>query len=110
MLLFSGGARQTLRPKTVAFPHAAGLARSHGSTVVGTPLAAASNSGGGAPNPRAQAIYRRHGFVAVRTAQVEDGVWEIRMVRRSFPLVSVDSSHRRCESENAAAGPAAHRS
>ena len=33
------------------------------------------------PNPRAQAFYRRHGFVADGTAQVEDGVREIRMVR-----------------------------
>jgi GNAT superfamily N-acetyltransferase len=34
------------------------------------------------PNPRAQAFYRKHGFVADGTAQVEDGVREIRMVRR----------------------------
>lgn len=33
------------------------------------------------PNPRAQAFYRRHGFVADGTTQVEDGVREIRMVR-----------------------------
>ncbi len=33
------------------------------------------------PNPRAQAFYRRHGFVADGTAQVEGGVREIRMVR-----------------------------
>jgi ribosomal protein S18 acetylase RimI-like enzyme len=33
------------------------------------------------PNPRAQAFYRKHGFVADGTAQVEDGVREIRMVR-----------------------------
>ncbi|MGJ3224791.1 N-acetyltransferase family protein [Micromonospora aurantiaca (nom. illeg.)] len=33
------------------------------------------------PNPRAQAFYRKHGFVADRTAQVEDGVREIRMIR-----------------------------
>ena len=39
------------------------------------------------PNPRAQAFYRRHGFVADGTAQVEDGVREIRMVR--------DVQHRR---------------
>ena len=30
------------------------------------------------PNPRAQAFYRKHGFVADGTAQVEDGVREIR--------------------------------
>ncbi|MGV9373644.1 N-acetyltransferase family protein [Micromonospora tulbaghiae] len=33
------------------------------------------------PNPRAQAFYRRHGFVADGTTQVQDGVREIRMVR-----------------------------
>ena len=33
------------------------------------------------PNPRAQAFYRKHGFVADGAAQVEDGVREIRMVR-----------------------------
>jgi GNAT superfamily N-acetyltransferase len=33
------------------------------------------------PNPRAQAFYGKHGFVADGTAQVEDGVREIRMVR-----------------------------
>ena len=35
----------------------------------------------GDPNPRAQAFYRKHGFVADGTGQVEDGVREIRMVR-----------------------------
>lgn len=33
------------------------------------------------PNPRAQAFYRKHGFVADGAVQVEDGVPEIRMVR-----------------------------
>ena len=33
------------------------------------------------PNPRAQAFYRKHGFVADGTIQVDDGVREIRMVR-----------------------------
>ena len=33
------------------------------------------------PNPRAQAFYRKHGFVADGTAQVEHGVREILMVR-----------------------------
>jgi GNAT superfamily N-acetyltransferase len=33
------------------------------------------------PNPRAQAFYRKHGFAADGTAQVADGVREIRMVR-----------------------------
>lgn len=35
------------------------------------------------PNPRAQAFYRKHGFVADGTEQVEDGLREIRMVRRA---------------------------
>ncbi|WP_347354920.1 GNAT family N-acetyltransferase [Intrasporangium sp.] len=33
------------------------------------------------PNPRAQAFYRKHGFVADGTAQLDDGVREIRMIR-----------------------------
>jgi L-amino acid N-acyltransferase YncA len=33
------------------------------------------------PNPRAQAFYRKHRFVADGTVRVEDGVREIRMVR-----------------------------
>ena len=33
------------------------------------------------PNPRAQAFYRKHGFVADGKAQVEDGVREVLMVR-----------------------------
>ena len=33
------------------------------------------------PNPRAQAFYLKHGFVADGAAQVEGGVREIRMVR-----------------------------
>jgi ribosomal protein S18 acetylase RimI-like enzyme len=33
------------------------------------------------PNPRAQAFYRKHGFVADGTSQVDDGIREIRMVR-----------------------------
>jgi GNAT superfamily N-acetyltransferase len=33
------------------------------------------------PNPRAQAFYRKHGFVADGAAQVEGGVREVRMVR-----------------------------
>jgi GNAT superfamily N-acetyltransferase len=33
------------------------------------------------PNPRAQAFYRKHGFVPDGTAQAEDGVRSIRMVR-----------------------------
>lgn len=33
------------------------------------------------PNPRAQAFYRKRGFVADGVEQVEDGVREIRMVR-----------------------------
>jgi predicted GNAT family N-acyltransferase len=37
------------------------------------------------PNPRAQAFYRKHGFVADGTTQVERGVREIRMVRGTQP-------------------------
>jgi GNAT superfamily N-acetyltransferase len=33
------------------------------------------------PNPRAQAFYRKHGFVPDGISQVEDGVREIHMVR-----------------------------
>jgi ribosomal protein S18 acetylase RimI-like enzyme len=33
------------------------------------------------PNPRAQAFYRKHGFVADGAVQVADGVRELRMVR-----------------------------
>lgn len=35
------------------------------------------------PNPRAQAFYRKHGFIADGTSQVEFGVREIRMVRNA---------------------------
>jgi len=38
------------------------------------------------PNPRAQAFYRKHGFVADGIAQVEGGVREIRMVRGRRPM------------------------
>jgi L-amino acid N-acyltransferase YncA len=41
------------------------------------------------PNPRAQAFYRKHGFVADGTAQVEGGVREIRMVRGTDETLSV---------------------
>ena len=34
------------------------------------------------PNPRAQAFYRKHGFAPDGASKVEDGVREIRMVRR----------------------------
>ncbi|MDR6907738.1 GNAT superfamily N-acetyltransferase [Agromyces sp. 3263] len=37
------------------------------------------------PNPRAQAFYRKHGFVPDGVAQVDEGVREIRMVRRARP-------------------------
>jgi GNAT superfamily N-acetyltransferase len=40
------------------------------------------------PNPRAQAFYRKHGFVADGTVQFEDGVQEIRMVRDGQELRS----------------------
>src|SRR4051812_35181757 len=38
---------------------------------------------GADPNPRAQAFYRKHGFVADGTAQVEGGVREIRIRARA---------------------------
>ena len=37
------------------------------------------------PNPRAQAFYRKHGFVPDGTSKVEDGIPEIRMVRARPP-------------------------
>jgi ribosomal protein S18 acetylase RimI-like enzyme len=45
------------------------------------------------PNPRAQAFYRKHGFAADGTAQFEDGVREIRMVRSVQPS-GTGRSHR----------------
>ena len=33
------------------------------------------------PNPRAQAFYRKHGFVPDGTVQIDDGLREIRMIR-----------------------------
>lgn len=36
------------------------------------------------PNPRAQAFYRKHGFVADGAIKVDDGVTEIRMLRRGI--------------------------
>jgi GNAT superfamily N-acetyltransferase len=33
------------------------------------------------PNPRAQAFYRKHGFVADGTVHIADGVREVRMIR-----------------------------
>jgi ribosomal protein S18 acetylase RimI-like enzyme len=33
------------------------------------------------PNPRAQAFYRKHGFIPDGTVQIDDGLREIRMVR-----------------------------
>jgi GNAT superfamily N-acetyltransferase len=63
------------------------LAADHGTGVGRALLEAVVNPGEPAalwvadPNPRAQAFYRKQGFVADGTAQVEDGVREIRMVR-----------------------------
>ncbi|MBO1756554.1 GNAT family N-acetyltransferase [Allobranchiibius sp. CTAmp26] len=34
------------------------------------------------PNPRAQAFYRKHGFLPDGASSTEDGIQEIRMVRR----------------------------
>lgn len=48
------------------------------------------------PNPRAQAFYRKHGFVADGTAQVEGGVLEIRMVRAEHvERFAVEGEHLR---------------
>lgn len=47
------------------------------------------------PNPRAQAFYRKHGFVRDGVVQVEDGVREIRMVRApSVPAAAANDSIR----------------
>jgi ribosomal protein S18 acetylase RimI-like enzyme len=45
------------------------------------------------PNARAQTFYRKHGFVADGTAQVEGGVREIRMVR-GLQHSAAPSDHR----------------
>lgn len=37
------------------------------------------------PNPRAQAFYRKHGFMAEGTTKVEDGVREVLMIRGPQP-------------------------
>ena len=39
------------------------------------------------PNPRAQAFYGKHGFIADGAVQVEDGVREVRMVRAASHLI-----------------------
>lgn len=63
------------------------LAAHHGSGAGGALLDAVVNPGDAVglwvadPNPRAQACYRRHGFVAEGASKVEHGVREIRMVR-----------------------------
>jgi ribosomal protein S18 acetylase RimI-like enzyme len=44
------------------------------------------------PNPRAQAFYRKHGFVPDGTARAEDGVREIRMVRDMQHSAAMDSA------------------
>ena len=46
------------------------------------------------PNPRAQAFYRKRGFGADGTAQVDNGVREIRMVRGVKPPTSCSRSSR----------------
>ena len=35
----------------------------------------------GDPNPRAQAFYRKHGFVPDGTVKIDDGIRELRMLR-----------------------------
>jgi ribosomal protein S18 acetylase RimI-like enzyme len=63
------------------------FAADHGTGAGGSLLEAVVDPGESAalwvadPNPRAQAFYRKHGFVADGTAQVEAGLREIRMVR-----------------------------
>ena len=42
------------------------------------------------PNPRAQAFYGKHGFVADGTTQVEGGVREVRMVRAAHLRAGAD--------------------
>ncbi|UVJ40541.1 GNAT family N-acetyltransferase [Arthrobacter sp. CJ23] len=49
------------------------------------------------PNPRAQAFYRKHGFVADGTVNVDDGVREIRMVRSAHPGEQPDRPRNRPE-------------
>ncbi|BCW60275.1 MULTISPECIES: GNAT family N-acetyltransferase [Micrococcaceae] len=62
-------------------------ASSHGSGVGAALLNAVINPAASAvlwvadPNPRAQAFYRKNGFVADGAEKVEDGVKDIRMVR-----------------------------
>lgn len=41
------------------------------------------------PYPRAQAFYRKHGFVPDMTSKIDDGVREIRMVRSSKTPIPV---------------------
>ncbi|GEL93545.1 GNAT family N-acetyltransferase [Cellulomonas composti] len=40
------------------------------------------------PNPRAQAFYRKHGFVPDGTTKVDHGVHELRMVRPGAPGIT----------------------
>ncbi|MHA7291553.1 GNAT family N-acetyltransferase [Arthrobacter sp. MDT3-24] len=65
----------------VAAEHGTGIGAALLDTVVGPDDSAALWVAD--PNPRAQAFYRKHGFVADGTVNVEDGVREIRMVRTS---------------------------
>jgi ribosomal protein S18 acetylase RimI-like enzyme len=56
-------------------------------------------------NPRALAFYRKHGFVADGTSQVEDGVREIRMIRAE--ILSLEGDSYRLQGEDLRA-PARH--
>jgi GNAT superfamily N-acetyltransferase len=56
------------------------------------------------PNPRAQAFYRKHGFVPDGTAQVQDGVREIRMVRDVQHSGTVRTADERQASASATLG------
>jgi len=63
------------------------LASAHGSGAGAALLEAVVDRGEAAslwvadPNPRAQAFYRRQGFVTDGTTQMDDGVRELRMIR-----------------------------
>ena len=56
-----------------------------GTAVGGRQSGGVGSAVGGRPNSRAQAFYRKHGFVADGSAQIEGGVREIRMVRGIQP-------------------------
>jgi GNAT superfamily N-acetyltransferase len=75
----AAGARQLYVLYVLAADHGTGAGRALLHAVIGATEPAALWVAD--PNPRAQAFYRKHGFIADGTVQVEDGVREIRMVR-----------------------------